>query len=137
MRALLGPNHVSVISIDPSGIQLMINWKNGKQIRSKLVADALCDIAHRWTMHIAGICLKDDGTEYIKMTTFTPDGVHRVETLSDVVEHFYGEVKSECNPNQLVGMGWLAVPGTAEVSDEQFSALLSSLGAWSQVKTAA
>ncbi|MDH0745254.1 hypothetical protein N5D61_02710 [Pseudomonas sp. GD03842] len=137
MRALLGTNHAAVISIDPSGLQIMINWKTGKQIRSRPVADALCDIAHRWTMHIAGVCVKDDGTEYIKMTVFTPDGIHRVASLADLVEHFYDEVKAECNPNHRIGMGWLAVPGIIEVSDEQVSALLSSVGAWRQLKVAA
>jgi hypothetical protein len=137
MRALLGTERAAVISIDPSGLQIMINWKNGKQIRSVPVADALCDIAHRWTMHIAGICHQADGAEYIKMTVFTPDGVHRVATLSDLVEHFYEEVKAECNPNHLVGIGWLAVPGAVEVSEAQVSALLSSIGAWRQVKVAA
>jgi hypothetical protein len=58
-----------------------------------------------------------------------PDGIHRVGKLSDVVEHFYEEVKAECNANHLVGMGWLAVPGTVEVSERQVAALLSSIGA--------
>jgi hypothetical protein len=137
LRALLGTNHAAVISIDPSGLQIMINWKNGKQIMSRQVADALCDISHRWTMHIAGVCVQSDGAQYIKMTVFTPDGIHRVERLSDVVEHFYEEVKAECNANHLVGMGWLAVPGTVEVGERQVAALLSSIGAWHQVKVAA
>lgn len=47
MRALVNTNHAAVINIDPSGLQVMINWKNGKQILSKPVADALCDVAHR------------------------------------------------------------------------------------------
>ncbi|MFK7699674.1 hypothetical protein [Pseudomonas caspiana] len=44
------------MNIDPRGLQVMINWKNGKQILVRQVADALCDIPHRWTIYIAGIC---------------------------------------------------------------------------------
>jgi len=42
MRALINTNHAAVINIDPSGLQVMINWKNGKQILSRTVSDALC-----------------------------------------------------------------------------------------------
>ena len=134
MRALLGPNYASVIYIDPSGHQGMIHWKNGKQILSKRVADALCDIPHRWTIYIAGICIRQDGAQYIKSIDIRPDGIHFVEKLTDVIEHFYNEVKGDCNPNHLVGMGWLAVPGIVPVAEAQLSALLASVGAWNQVK---
>jgi len=33
-RALLSNNHVAVVNIDPSGSQIMVNWKNCRQIRS-------------------------------------------------------------------------------------------------------
>lgn len=134
MRALLGTNYASVINIDPSGLQVMVHWKNGKQILSKKVADALCDIPHRWTIHIAGICVRQDGAQYIKSIEAKPDGIHLVEKLSDVIEHFYNEVKSDCNPNHLVGMGWLAVPGVVPISEAQLSALFASVGAWNQQK---
>ena len=137
MRALLGTNHAAVINIDPSGLQIMIHWKNGKQILAKQVADALCDIPHRWTIYIAGICVRQDGAQYIKAIDIRPDGFHLVERLADVVEHFYNEVKEDCNPNHLVGMGWLAVPGSVTICEAKVSALLASIGAWNQVKVAA
>ena len=115
----------------------MINWKNGKQILSRAVSDALCDVAHRWTIYIAGICVRQDGAQYIKSIDIKPDGVHLVERLSDVLEHFYEEVKADCNPNHRVGMGWLAVPGDTPVPEARLSALLASVGAWHQVKVAA
>lgn len=137
MRALVNTNHAAVINIDPSGLQVMINWKNGKQILSKPVSDALCDVAHRWTIYIAGICVRQDGAQYIKSIDIRPDGVHMVERLSDVLEHFYEEVKADCNPNHRIGMGWLAVPGDTPVTEARLSALLASVGAWNQVKVAA
>lgn len=137
LRALLSTNHTAVINIDPSGKQIMLNWKNGKQIRSVDVANALCDISHRWTIHIAAICVRQDGAQYIKSIDIRPDGVHRAESLGDIVEHFYDQVKGECNANHLVGMGWLAVPGVVPIPEAHLSALLASVGAWNQVKVAA
>lgn len=96
LRALINTNHAAVINIDPSGLQVMINWKNGKQILSRTVSDALCDVAHRWTIYIASICVRQDGAQYIKSIDIRPDGVHMVERLSDVLEHFYEEVKADC-----------------------------------------
>jgi len=45
MLALVNAHHATVINIDPSGVQVMINWKNGEQILSRAVSDALCDVA--------------------------------------------------------------------------------------------
>jgi hypothetical protein len=137
MRALVNTYHAAVINIDPSGLQVMINWKNGKQILSRAVSDALCDVAHRWTIYIAGICVRQDGAQYIKSIDIKPDGVHLVERLSDVLEHFYEEVMADCNPNHRVAMGWLAVPGDRPAPEAQLSALLASVGAWNQVRVAA
>lgn len=136
-RALLSTNHAAVVNIDPSGLQVMINWKNGKQIRVRQVADALCDIPHRWTIYIAGICVRQDGAQYIKSIDIRPDGVHLAESLADVVEHFYNELKNDCNPNHVIGMGWLAVPGIIDIHESQVSAVLSAVGAWNQTKVAA
>jgi len=136
-RALLNTNHVAVVNIDPSGLQVMVNWKNGKQIRVRQVADALCDIPHRWTIYIAGICQRQDGAQYIKSIDIRPDGVHLAESLTDVVEHFYNELKADCNPNHRIGMGWLALPGIVELTEAQVSAVFNSVGAWNQVKVAA
>ncbi|MDD1002394.1 hypothetical protein [Pseudomonas sp. TNT2022 ID642] len=37
-RALLRTNHVAVVNIDPSGSQIMANWKSCRQIRSLAIA---------------------------------------------------------------------------------------------------
>ena len=55
-RAILSSNHVAVVSISPSGWQGMVNWKLAKRIPpGRQVANALCDIPHRWTIYVAGL----------------------------------------------------------------------------------
>ncbi|WP_054064814.1 hypothetical protein [Pseudomonas asplenii] len=41
------------------------------------------------------------------------------EKLNDVIEHFYNQVKDECNPNHRVAMGWLAIPGKTMAQAER------------------
>lgn len=43
-RALVSANHAAVVNIDPSGQQVLINWKNLRQICVRQVVDAVCDI---------------------------------------------------------------------------------------------
>ncbi|TWC16004.1 hypothetical protein FBY06_121101 [Pseudomonas sp. SJZ085] len=66
MLALVNAHHAAVINIDPSGL-------------SKPVADALCDVARHWTIYIAGIYVRQDGSQYIKSIDIRPDGVHMAE----------------------------------------------------------
>ncbi|WP_372340355.1 hypothetical protein [Pseudomonas putida] len=49
-RALASANQAAVVEIDHSGQQVLINWKNLKQIRVRQVGGAVCDIPHRWTI---------------------------------------------------------------------------------------
>lgn len=88
-RALLRTNHVAVVNIDPSGSQIMVNWKNCKQIRSLAIANALFDFSYRWTIYIAGMCRDERGGEYIKSVEISPEGIYKVERLTDAIEHYY------------------------------------------------
>ena len=66
-RALLRTNHVAVVNIDPSGAQIMANWKNCRQIRSLAIANALFDFSSHWTIYISAMCQDAHGAEYVKV----------------------------------------------------------------------
>lgn len=138
MRAILSTNHVAVVSIDPSGWQGMVNWKLAKRIPpGRHVAGALCDIAHRWTIYLAGLCVDQNGNRYMKSQEVAPNGVYRAEHLTDVIETCYREVVSGCNPRQLVASGWIAIPCPVSLTEEQADRVFELVGAWNQVKQAA
>ncbi|SEL88953.1 hypothetical protein, partial [Pseudomonas agarici] len=82
-RALLRTNHVAVVNIDPSGTQIMANWKSCKQIRSLAVANAIFDFSYHWTIYIAAMCRDERGAEYIKSVEISPEGIYKVERLTD------------------------------------------------------
>ncbi|MDD0973786.1 hypothetical protein [Pseudomonas fontis] len=99
-RALLSTNHVAVVNIDPSGRQGMINWQNCKNIPpGQRIADAVCDIAHRWTIYISVMCQKANGEQYCKSVEIAPQGNYRAEHLTDVIEETYESLRTECNTN--------------------------------------
>lgn len=136
-RALLSTNHVAVINIDPSGKQIMINWKNGRQIKSVPVVNALFEFAYNWTIYISVMCADQRGGEYVKSVEISPQGIHQVESLADAIEHYYLDLRKSCNQTHIVASGWIAIPSTASLDEAQAAKLFVAAGAWNQVRIAA
>jgi len=136
-RALLRTNHVAVVNIDPSGSQIMVNWKNCRQIRSLAIANALFDFSYHWTIYVGAMCRDERGAEYIKSVEISPEGMYKVERLTDAIEHYYLELRNACNPNHMVASGWIAVPADITLDESVAAKLFSAAGAWNQVKVAA
>ncbi len=81
-RSLLRTNHVAVVNIDPSGAQIMANWKSCRQIRSLAIASALFDFSYRWTIYLSAMCRDERGVEYVKSVEISPEGIYKVERLT-------------------------------------------------------
>ncbi|AHG41092.1 hypothetical protein N018_13075 [Pseudomonas syringae CC1557] len=135
-RALLSTNHVAVVNIDPSGLQVMVNWKSHKQIRTLAIANALFDFSYRWTIYISAMCRDERGAEYVKSVEISPEGLHKVDRLTDAIEHYYLELRGTCNQNHLVASGWIAIPAEVSLDEAQAAKLFYAAGAWHQVKAA-
>ena len=135
-RALLSTNHVAVVSLAPSGKQGMINWKNYRTIRSLQIVDALCDIPHRWTIYIAGLCVDEVGCEYLKSVEVAPEGIYLAIHLTDVIQRFLTEICDSCNPKHMVANGWIAIPASVSLEEDQAAKIFEAAGAWNQVKVA-
>ncbi|MDF0733580.1 hypothetical protein P0Y43_23080 [Pseudomonas entomophila] len=135
-RALVSANHAAVVNIDPSGQQVLINWKNLKQIRVRQVVDAVCDMAHRWTIYLSVMCRKPDGAEYSKSIEVAPNGNYRAEHLTDVIEATYTDLRATANPNHLVAAGWIAIPTDTTLDEAEAAKIFAAVGAWNQQKAA-
>ena len=137
-RALLSSNHVAVVNIDPSGRQGMINWKNCKNIPpGQHIADAVCDIPHRWTIYLSALCLDQAGQRYSKSVEIVPQGNYLAEHLTDAIEASYKDLIADCNPNHVVASGWIAIPATVSLEEEQAARVFDAVGAWHQETAAA
>ncbi|KTB87914.1 hypothetical protein AO070_04695 [Pseudomonas syringae pv. syringae PD2766] len=135
-RALLSTNHVAVVNVDPSGLQVMVNWKSYKQIRTLAIANALFDFSYRWTIYISAMCRDERGAEYVKSVEISPEGLHKVDRLTDAIEHYYLELRGTCNQNHLVASGWIAIPAEVSLDEAQAAKLFYAAGAWHQVRAA-
>jgi hypothetical protein len=135
-RALLKTNHAAVACIEPGNQQVMISWKHCRQIRSIPVANALCDIAHRWTVYISVFCQMPDGTQYSKSTEFSTVGMHLVASLDDTMEARHAELVAQANPNHTIGSGWIAIPDEVSLDEAQANRVFKAMGAWPDKKAA-
>lgn len=135
-RALLRTNHVAVVNIDPSGRQVMVNWKNCKQIISHRIVNAIFDVAHIWTIYISVMCVDQRGGEYVKSVEIAPQGMYKVHQLTDAIEHHYLELRASCNKQHMVASGWIAIPNTVSLDEPQAAMIFTKAGAWKQVKAA-
>ena len=132
LQAVLGSNHICVVCLDPSGVQLLMNWKTGRVITpSPQLVHAVHGIAHRWTICVASLCEWDRG-RYVKSTEVKPVGVHRADRMAEVIEPFYRQVIQDSNPNHRVGSGWIAVPKDVEMDEGQVFDIFESAKGWDQ-----
>lgn len=136
-RALLSSNHVAVVNIDPSGRQGMINWQNCKSIPpGQRIADAVCDIPHRWTIYLSVMCQKANGEQYCKSVEIAPQGNYLAAHLTDAIEATYKDLRAECNPNHVVASGWIAIPAAVSLEEAQAAKVFDAVGAWHQQRAA-
>jgi hypothetical protein len=131
LRSLLKANHVAVVCIETTERQGLINWKNCKSIApSQKIADAVCDIAHRWTILVGVMCQTPDGSQYLRSEEASPQGVYLAAHLSDVIAKVHDDFLAGANPNQVVTSGWLAVPNDVTISEAQAAKVFAAVGGW-------
>ncbi|MBX8474109.1 hypothetical protein K5D38_04895 [Pseudomonas cichorii] len=133
-RALVRTNHAAVVNVEPGDIQIMLNWKNCKQICSRPVADALCDLAHIWTVYIAVFCQEPGGVQYSKASEFTTNGAHLVANLEQLMIKSHAEVRASANQKYVIGSGWIAIPDRISLTEAQANAVFSAMGVWRRAR---
>lgn len=134
LRSLIRSNHLAVVCIETTERQGLINWKNCKSIgSSQILADAVCDIAHSWTIIVGVMCQAPDGSQYLRSEEASPQGVYLAAHLSDVIARVHDDFLATANPNQVVSSGWLAVPYNAEVTEAQAAKVFAAVGGWQPI----
>lgn len=132
MRGLLRQHRACIVDASGPEIQVMLHYNSGRQILSKQVADALCDIAHHWTVNIGALCVDQVGERYIKRVEFETAGIYLAKHLGGEIEAQYRELVFSCNQNHLVGTAWIAIPDRVALDDGQVERIYESVGAWEQ-----
>lgn len=138
LRSLLKSNHVAVVCIESTECQGLINWKSCKSIApSQAIADAVCEIAHRWTILVGVMCEAPDGSQYLRSEEASPQGNYLAAHLSDVIAKVHDDFLATANPNQVVTSGWLAVPDQVDITEAQAAKVFSAVGGWQKKEVAA
>lgn len=137
-RALLSSNHVAVVNVDPGARQGMMNWKAVKNIPpGRALANAMCDIPHRWSIYVAAMCVDQAGQRYMKSVEVAPQGIYLAAHLTDVIEAYYSEIRSGCNQAHMVGSGWIAIPADVTLDEAQAFRIFEEAGGWNAQKSVA
>jgi len=136
-RAILRLHGAAVFQIDPQNIQGLISLKTGRLIPpSQIMADAMCDVPHSWTIYFGAFCVYESG-QYLKSEEVALQGVYLAEHLADVIEDRYRSLIDSCNPKHVVGSGWIANPCGISMDEAQAARMFEAVGAWAQRKEAA
>ncbi|MGY8830073.1 MAG: hypothetical protein ACKVIS_11070 [Pseudomonadales bacterium] len=133
MRSLLRSNHVAVVDVDipeVTELQVMVNWRNCRQIVSRHIVDAICDIPHQWTIYISAMHVGQDGTQYLKSVEATPQGIYLAARLKEVVEAEYRNLLKDCNTQHVIGCAWIAIPDQVELDEAHASRIFDAVNAW-------
>lgn len=135
--SLLRQNGVCVVNIDPANRQGLMSWKTIKNVRhSQVMANAVCDYAHDWTIYIGAFCVGSHGNRYLKSLEIAPAARYKSDALTEVIEHHYRELLSECNAMHIHGSGWIALPYAIELTEAQAYAVFDAAGGWSAANVA-
>lgn len=130
LRALVRSNHVAVVDVEVAELQVMVNWRNCRRIVSRNIVDAICDIAHQWTVYVSAMCVDQTGMRYLKSVELAPQGNYLAAHLTDVVEAHYLELLKSCNRLHVIGCAWIAIPDQVELDEAHASRIFDAVGAW-------
>lgn len=126
-RSVLKVNKVCIVNLnEPYHMQTTMHY-GGKLIHATpLIAAALCDVPHRWTLYLAVFCRRQDGEEYTKAIELVTNGIYRAEHLTDVIRDHHAPLVKAQNPGHVVSSGWIAFPYPIEFEEKQADRLFDA-----------
>ena len=97
------------------------------------LANAICDIAHRWAIYFSAFCTDQNGLHYIKSSELATSGIQLASQLIEVIEEHYLALMDTCNRRHIVGSAWIANHCGVSLSEEQASHFYDDPSAWQHV----
>lgn len=129
IRGLLRQHRACIVDASGPEIQVMLHYNSGRQILSRQVADALCDIAHHWTVYMSAIC-QDGARQWAKSVEYELDGIHVITRLPDLFEQPIKNLIASCNPKHVIGHAWIAIPDSVTLDEAHAHRIYRAVGAW-------
>ena len=135
-RALLKQLNSAVVWIagQRNNACVLANMKTGDLIPiGKELQGAIADVAHDWSVYCAVFGRRQDGEEYMRGVQVDAPRCYQHHIADQLNEIHMREFES-MNPNHRVGLGWIACPWGADISEEMAGRLFDRLGAWDNEK---
>lgn len=128
-RALLSQTQTCVCCIEGQTFSTLHSMRDGSQLRATPeINDALFDIAHPWSTFIGIFCRDDTGVCYMESVEMTVAARYKAEKLGDVLTDEIMRAANECNPEHVIGYGWIANPSGRELDEETAFKIFNSRG---------
>lgn len=109
---------------------ILVNLKTGDLITiGRGLQGAISDVAHDWTVYCAAMGRRQDGEEYMKGAQVHAPRCYQHQ-ISDKLNDVHMGIINDMNPNHRCGVGWIACPCGADISEDQAGRLFDKLGAW-------
>ncbi|MFI8608548.1 hypothetical protein ACIGFL_09520 [Pseudomonas sp. NPDC077649] len=134
--ALLRQNKACIVDASVPEVQVMLNYVNLRQIVTRQVANALCDIAHHWTVYVSAIC-QNGNERWAKSVEYELAGIHVITNLRDLFEQPVKDVIASCNPKHVIGHAWIAIPDSVVIDEKHAHSIYERVGAWSPSQVSA
>ena len=127
--ALLRQHRACIVDASVPEVQVMLNYINLRQIVTVQVANAMCDIAHHWTVYVSAIC--QNGPErWAKSVEYELAGIHVITKLPDLFGQPVQDVIASCNPKHVIGHAWIAVPDSITLDEQHAHRIYERVSAW-------
>lgn len=127
-RSVLATNKVCIVNLnEPYFFQTTFHHGNRKMIKAGArIAQALCDIPHRWTIYMAVFLDTGNGQKYTRAIEVETTGIYKAEHLTDVIREHHTDLVAKQNPNHVKSSGWIAFPYPIQFHEEDADALFES-----------
>lgn len=130
-KALFRQQGIMVAHIEALEDMRIVSHKTLKDYAiGQLVADGLCDFAHKWTIYPLVLCESEIGEQYLKIDCFVTQNEHKNSALAGVVEGQVDKLVSACNHRHVKNRAWLAAPYDVDLTESRIGEIVKRLGWW-------
>lgn len=109
----------------------VFNLKNGKREKvTRLMAKALSESTHQWTILLAVFCRRQDGQEYAKYAEVHTGANYYESDLIEAMREHQDALIAQQNPEHFISAGYMAAPHPIEFDEKMAGKIFADMGGW-------
>lgn len=109
----------------------VFNLKSGKRENvTRMMAQALGEAPHQWTILLAVFCRRQDGQEYAKYFEVQTGANYYESDLIEAMREHQDALITQQNPEHFISAGYMASPHPIEFDEKQAGKIFASMGGW-------